>query len=54
MADAWTFGESGVVTASARRQALIDRIRLAVMIMAVGAVVIAMTFVFRRTPAESG
>jgi CubicO group peptidase (beta-lactamase class C family) len=49
MADAWTYGESGVVTAAARRQALIDRIHVAAIIMAFGALAIVAASALQRT-----
>ncbi len=44
LADAWTYSETGVVTDAALRQALIDRIRPAVIAFVMGAAAIAAVF----------
>lgn len=47
LADDWTYGKTGVVTAAARRQVLYDRIRPAVLVAAIGALAIGL---WRRSP----
>ena len=47
LADHWTYWQTGVVTAAARRQVLYDRIRATLLAMAIGALAIGL---LRRSP----